>query len=353
MTAPSDHDERAALWAIRLSEQGLSESDQADFQAWLDSDAHNVDILSEIIGAWQAVDHYAAADPMMELREDALARARRIREQAVESPTVSRGPAWMLVAACLCLIAIGFSIWQTQQPEVYSTGLGERRIVTLDDDSRLSLDAETKVRVKYTAEGRKFWLERGRAKFSVAQNPLRPFSVAARGKLVVATGTEFSVELVGPETRVILFEGHVAVLDSRSAPIVPIVAADKKPATRASYVGLNPGQELVVTNGDAKAAKPKMQVYTVSRPAPSADWETGMLVFDNETLAIVTERTNRYAEKPLRLADARVGQLRISGVFRAGDTRSLVEGLSAMLGVKARAQGPAIILSAPEGQAPR
>lgn len=353
MTAHGDRDELAALWAIRLSEQDLSEADQVDFQAWLDSDARNVDILSEIIGAWQAVDRYAAADPMMELREDALARARQIREQTRESPAVSRGPAWMLVAACLCLIAIGFSIWQTQQPEIYSTGLGERRIVLLDDDSRLSLDAGTRVRVKYTTEGRKFWLEQGRAKFSVAKNPLRPFSVAARGKLVVATGTEFSVELVGPETRVILYEGHVAVLDGQSAPAVPIATGDKNPDTDASYLTLDPGQELVVTNASAAKAKPKMQVYKASNPAMSADWEAGMLVFDNETLAIVAERTNRYAEKPLKLADARVGQMRISGVFRAGDTADLVEGLSATLGVKARAQGREIILSAPNERTSR
>ena len=77
-----------------------------------------------------------------------------------------------------------------------------------------------------------------------------------------------------------------------------------------------------------------------------------MLVFENETLAIVAERTNRYAEKPLKLADARVGQMRISGVFRAGDTADLVEGLSATLGIKARTQGREIMLSAPHEQTP-
>src|SRR3546814_16920388 len=88
----------------------------------------------------------------------------------------------------------------------------------LDDDSRLSLDANTRVRVKYSRAGRQLWLEEGRARFEVAKDPLRPFSVAAAGKIVVATGTEFSVELLGREPPVILYEGHVAVLNGRSAP---------------------------------------------------------------------------------------------------------------------------------------
>src|SRR3546814_3322622 len=87
----------------------------------------------------------------------------------------------------------------------------------LDDDSRLSLDANTRVRVKYSRAGRQLWLEEGRARFEVAKDPLRPFSVAAAGKIVVETGTEFSVELLGRETRVILYEGHVAVLNGSAS----------------------------------------------------------------------------------------------------------------------------------------
>jgi transmembrane sensor len=338
---------------MRLSEQDMSPADELAFQAWLDGDADNVDVMAEIIGAWQAVDRYAATGPMMELREDALISARKMREQVQDTQVASRGPAWMLVAACLCLVAVGLSIWHTQQPTIYATGLGERRIVMLEDDSRLSLDAGTRVRVKYTTDGRKFWLERGRAKFSVAKNPLRPFSVAAGGKLVVATGTEFSVELVGPQTRVILYEGHVAVIDSRPVSAVPIATDEKSRDPNRGYLALDPGDELIVTKSDAGRAIPKVQLLKPASQGISAEWETGLLVFNNETLAVVAERTNRYAEKPLKLADDGVGQLRISGVFRAGDTVSLVEGLSSTLGVKARAQGRQIMLTAPKESRPR
>src|SRR3546814_20751384 len=118
----------------------------------------------------------------------------------------------LLVAACVCLIFAGITIWRTQQPQVYATGLGERRVVMLDDDSRLSLDANTRVRVKYSRAGRQLWLDEGRARFEVAKDPLRPFSVAAAGKNGVATGTGFSVDLPRRETTGILFEGLLRVL---------------------------------------------------------------------------------------------------------------------------------------------
>src|SRR3546814_12464145 len=64
----------------------------------------------------------------------------------------------------------------------------------------------------------------------------RPFSVAAAGKIVVATGTEFSVELLGRETRVILYEGHVAVLNGSAATRDTLKLFDKKPAPRSDYL---------------------------------------------------------------------------------------------------------------------
>ncbi|HVI97550.1 MAG TPA: FecR domain-containing protein [Sphingomonas sp.] len=342
-----DHrDEAAASWAIKLSEGDLSRTEQTAFQRWLDDDPRNVEALSEIVGAWQAVDHYATAAPMMDLRNEALAHARGRRDEP-SGVTIPAPPLWLLVAACVCLIFAGITIWRTQQPQVYSTGLGERRVVMLDDDSKLSLDANTRVRVKYSRGGRQLWLEQGRAKFEVAKDPLRPFSVAAAGKIVVATGTEFSVELLGRETRVILYEGHVAVLNGSAATRDTLKLFDENPAPRSDYLMLDPGNELIVHH----TATPRIDdraTMAIEHPASlesSTDWESGQLVFDNETLAIVAQRTNRYAVKPLELADPRVAQMRISGVFRAGDTEGLVEGLTATLGLQSHDNGRAIVLS--------
>src|SRR3546814_15587538 len=136
---------------------------------------------------------------MMDLRNDALAYARGRRDEPA-GVTIPPPPLWLLVAACVCLIFAGITIWRTQQPQVYATGLGERRVVMLDDDSRLSLDANTRVRVKYSRSGRQLWPDDGRARFAFEHAPFPPSSVAAAGTHVVTTGPRFSAELAGPET---------------------------------------------------------------------------------------------------------------------------------------------------------
>src|SRR3546814_2006889 len=109
------------------------------------------------------------------------------------------------------------------------------------------------------------------------KDPLRPFSVAAAGKIVVATGTEFSVELLGRETRVILYEGHVAVLNGSAATRDTLKLFDEKPAPRSDYLMLDPGNELIVHH----AATPRIDdraTMAIERPASldtSTDWESG------------------------------------------------------------------------------
>src|SRR3546814_18739257 len=83
----------------------------------------------------------------------------------------------------------------------YQTEVGERRVALLDDQSRLSLDADSLVEVDMSDRQRELTLVRGRAKFDVAKDPLRTFTVVAGDKMVVATGTSFSVEMVGKAVR--------------------------------------------------------------------------------------------------------------------------------------------------------
>jgi transmembrane sensor len=232
--------------------------------------------------------------------------------------------------------------WRASLPDVYRTTEGERRIVELADGSRASLDSATVLKVKYERGRRRLWLDSGRAKFSVAKDPLRPFSVAAGDKLVVATGTVFSVERLTGQMRVVLYEGHVAVLDDktgRSETPVPIrigaVPAEKL---------LTPDHELVTsTSSDATVVSP-------TDPARARSWENGQLVFQDEPMDLAVERVNRYARDKLRIGDPGVGRLRISGVFTSGDTSAFVDGVTAVLPVHAVAANGVTVLKIDRGQ---
>jgi transmembrane sensor len=342
--------EQAAAWAMRLAERGLDPAQQRQFEAWLQDDPANGAILEEIVGAWDAVENYAAAEPMIAIRQAALASARR---SSLRRSLRSRARAWApgLAAACLALALLAPAVWLLARPSDYSTGVGERRTVVLADGSTVSLDADSEVRARFTDKERRLWLVRGRAQFNVAKNPLRPFSVQAAQEVVVATGTAFSVELLKKQVRVVLYEGHVALLQGDRKGPQPILTAH---GVRAEQL-LLPGREVIlkpaadgtmaVAEAGGAAASTPGGPGRAADPIRSLAWEEGQLAFDDEPLAIVAERMNRYSPTPLEIADAATARTRISGVFRAGDTEALIEGLSAGFGIQAQHNGRAITLS--------
>ena len=74
-------------------------------------------------------------------------------------------------------------------------------------------------------------------------------------------------------------------------------------------------------------------------------WESGQLSFDDEPLTIAAARNNRIARKPLVIADPALGNLRISGVFTAGESESLAAGIAALHDdIRVRETGDAVHL---------
>lgn len=333
---------KAAAWAARLSDGLVPESQRAEFQAWLDADPGHGAALEETVAAWRAVEHYAASAQLMTLREAALASARRSMRERSSSWATRQWVRFSIAASVLIAVLAGL-VWTGALPRTYETGVGERRVLVLSDGSKMSMDAATVVRIRYTDKERRIWLERGRARFEVARNPLRPFSVTAGNEVVVATGTAFSVELVQKQMRVILYEGHVAVLDRSddSARRTVIVGADKVPADQL----LRPGRELILP-----AEKPSGRtsispaIVAMADPVRSLSWESGQLVFEDEPLTLVVERMNRYAALPLSVGDADAEKVRVSGVFIVGDTDALVQGLVATFHLRVQRDPSGIVL---------
>lgn len=332
-------EEQAATWAVRLADGELSPAHQAELRAWLDIDPANASALDEIVGVWRAVEEHGAAPQMMAMREAALASARRSLRGNRMPPT--RRTVWGLLAATLVLAVGGTGLWAWNLPDTYRTSVGERRTIMLEDGSKLSLDGATEVEVLYRGDRRRLKLDSGRAKFEVAKDSLRPFSVSAGDKMVVATGTAFSVERVGDQVRVVLYEGSVALL--RKQPYGKARAMIVGAQSASAEAALTPGREAVMTLAATGQAADTAMVTTVD-PVRSLAWERGRLVFEDEPLRIALERMNRYAQTPLALADVGLGDTRISGVFVAGDTQSMVQGLDAAFQISARRDGDTLVL---------
>lgn len=323
---PSDRDslERASAWCLRLAEGELSANEQADLQAWLDADPQHHDLLAAARRAWRITGEQSAQPRMQALRHAAL-------EDAHASRHARRRTAMLATAAC-CLLALGL-VWWWWMPRVYQTGIGERASVTLADGSTLLLDAATRVEVRIGSRHRELRLEYGRATFAVAKDASRPFSVSAGDSTVIATGTRFSVERLPRQLRVVLYEGRVEVADNG------VAASNTARADISHNRTLTPGQELIASSNATRDAR----IARVDTGTARA-WERGLLVFRDEPLDLAVARVNRYSRQTLRVGDTAASRIRISGVFKAGDTPAFVAGVTSAFPLRANRGDDAIVL---------
>lgn len=334
---PEGRDEEAADWCQRLSESELTPSEQKLFEAWL-GDPANAQALDEAVVLWRAVEAASSRPVLIMERAAALDRLRKANARRWMRGFSRPWRRASAVAAALFVALLGSILILHNAGQQYETEIGERRVAMLEDGSRLSLDAATLVNVRIADDKRQMTLKSGRAKFDVAKDPLRPFSVEAGDKLIVATGTSFSVELLGNEVRVLLYEGHVDVLD-RPHGKAELRQVEVPRANTPAAQALTPGHELVVPLFEASAI---IDPADLSR---SLDWESGQLSFDNEPLPTAVERMNRYSREKLRLGDPSLQTMRINGVFSAGNMDSFVEGLSALYGLNMTRKDGQLVLT--------
>ncbi len=327
----NDHSQRltiAAAWRARLTE-----SDDrlfVEFEAWRREDPRNAAAWSNVQTPWELLGEHASAPAVLRLRRAALAHAYQATRLNVYSPRALRA-VLAGMAAVLVMGLAGWIFWSNNRFEVYQTNAGERRIITLSDGSQVTLDSQSEVKVRYGAHSRRLALIAGQARFEVAHDVLRPFSVQAGGQEVVATGTVFNVDLMGSELLVTLIEGHVTVLtQDPPASLLTNQAANESTRQRsAQRIALDAGEQLVLSS----AGQPKVTRVNVDR---TTAWQNGQLVFDNEPLDTVLARISRYGAQKLVAGDAACAELRISGVFREGDVEGFLSTITSYLPVVAR-----------------
>lgn len=328
----------AAAWHLRFRD-GTADEDSSDYLDWLAASPDHGAAMQRARNTWDVFGDHAAAPEVVKARRDALDRSGKFAARrwavfrSVPRPAKAMAAAVMLAA----VITPAFLFWQQADNrlasgiaavQVFETDIGETRIVTLSDNSRVSLDAFTRLKLQYTEDIRAIELERGQAHFDVANDPMRPFRVVAGDQTVTATGTAFNVEMIGEEVLVTLLEGEVVVSDAsvgrRTTSSVIIDAAP--PAVRR----LKPGQQLLASTNQAPQIVNDVNIQRTNA------WREGKVFLDGDSLSVAVARMNRYSRIRLSVADERLEALRISGIFNTGDTDAFVEAVEAYFPVDAR-----------------
>ncbi len=296
-------DADAAAWIARLNSESRDGTTEAALRAWLDSSADNRDAFERATEIWGLVPGAAIA------AGEAPARAHERRAPRI------RGAVLALAASLLLILAAGSSLWLLAgRAGHYSTSRGEQEMATLEDGSRISLNTDTSLSVRYEGSERRVRLDHGEAMFEVAPDRSRPFIVEAGGKQVRALGTSFIVRRDGSEVAVVLIEGRVAVEGAEPA------------AARAAPVVLAPGERLRAENERfAGIDRPSIEAATA--------WRRGQAVFDDASLADAVAEVNRYGGPTIVIADPRVASLRVSGVFATNDSGEFAQAVATLHGL--------------------
>ncbi|WP_157995471.1 FecR family protein [Peristeroidobacter soli] len=281
--------------------------------------------------AWRAVGEHASSPELMSLREQAMARARRARARRWFVPSAfSRSTSIAASVAAALVVAGGVWSFSDSGPFYggYRTGIGEQKVIELDDHSKVTLDAKTRLRVKFSRDARVIELAEGQAQFSVAKDAARPFKVIAGDHAVVALGTVFTVEYLDNQFSVAMLEGRVAITG---------IGPDTISMSAPKALEIGAGEALQVSGAGAVTVIPKADL------AAATAWRQGKVIFHDEPLSSAIRRINRYSKVQLVIEDAQLEQVSVSGVFEIGDTRAFAQAMQAYWAVTADYSDPNVI----------
>lgn len=220
---------------------------------------------------------------------------------------------------------------KSPQYSIYQTTYGETKTIALPDNSVVTLNANTRLKVPDSwKEGapREVWLQ-GEAFFEIEKqvshtegkaSERRKFLVYTDNLKVEVLGTTFNVNTRRHKTQVVLNTGIVKLIGKRNE------------------LTMEPG-ELVELSAEQHDF-----VKKVVNPVPYSSWKENKLICDGTTLhEIVEVMQDRFGVK-VKLEDASLRNIEASGTIPLDDIEIFIAVLQKSIGLEIRQEGEQIII---------
>ena len=301
----------AVAWLVRLQASDRTPALQSAFDDWLADPAH-ARAFERATEVW-----------------DIIPGAARAHAQHPAVPSLRlRKPLWpVLLGGLLITLLVGFLVSFGGAAAVYETKPGQQQTVTLKDGTRVTLNTDSRLTVRYTALERGVQLVRGEAMFEVIKSSYRPFLVGAADKQVRAIGTRFAVSEKSTSLSVVLTEGKVQITRQ---------AARQWKSEQVAV--LSPGERLrVLANGQAIVDRPDIEMQLM--------WLRGQVFFDDSPLAEAVAEINRYGGIPVKLGNPALATARVSGVFQTHNSAEFAAVVAQLNHLKVERQDGSLILT--------
>ncbi|WP_323815924.1 FecR family protein [Cellvibrio sp. NN19] len=341
--------EEASLWVTRL-ERGLNDAETEALRQWLSLSPKHKDCLMEMANLWDRMDRLSVLSELFDRPAAQTAGAQTTGAQttgAQSSSAKHHSARTWAIAASVSVFAIALGLWlpsiQTQTPSsstpiaqainsepsdsletsntLYETGVGAHSTVNLPDGTKMLLNTSTQVSVTYSEHERLLVLKKGELMVEVAHDKTRPLRVQIGEKFVEAVGTAFNVYRKDDQNfDVIVTEGRVQV-----KPVALKFSDTTTDPTRsdlksAAIQELSRGEKLTV-----RASLPSaIETIASAIIQDHLSWRDGNVVFRGETLQDALDELSRYTSDDFKVVDSRINDIRIAGLYKAGDTEGLL-----------------------------
>lgn len=205
----------------------------------------------------------------------------------------------------------------------FSTPKGGQYQLTLDDGTRVALNAGTTLRIprKFATTERVVTVE-GEAYFEVSHRPNQPFYVKSRGQQVRVLGTVFNVRAYvdEPETKTTLVQGSVQV----------------SAAFAQKWVLLRPGEQ-------AKLGADQSLISGSASIESEIAWYQGAFSFDNKPFDVVMLEISRYYDVDVVYEDGVPDVQLFGSINHSKNLRTILQVLKAS-DVACRLEGKKLII---------
>lgn len=281
----------ATVWFMRQAADDFSLAERGRLDAWCARSPAHARAYAQVQALWERPELQRAAS--LSVADETI---KRLRRQA-------RGSwRWGGTAAAAVVLVVGMALWGESVlvwlQSDYSTGIGEQQVITLPDQSTVTLNTGSAIAVRYEPDRRRVELLRGEVSVAVQPNPDRPFLVESRGVTAKAVGTQFLVRDRKTDVQVTVLSGSVMVTDGHRRPAGGLQLA------AGEQVSVGPQGAGTVDRVDTAAA---------------AAWMHGRLVFVRTPLSEVVEDLARYHRGYIVVWNPALQSLPITGIYHLSD----------------------------------
>jgi len=314
--------DQASNWIAKI-DRGLTSDEKQVFKQWLSEHKQHLKLINDMAVMWDKMD---SLDRLSDLFPETSQQPAPTKQWHV---AIAASVAVALLLGALSFTGVGL-FGDDQQFVRYETSVGENSTFYLPDNSKVLLNTNSVLLVRYTDQYRLLELKRGEFHVDVAHDKNRPLSVVANQQVIQAVGTAFSVQLDAQEIELIVTDGKVLVaqLEPEQAPTAQALRIPK------TSLAVSKGEIALLSqpeNGEVDNTVAKIDPITIKK---NLSWRQGNLVFKGESLAQAMEEVSRYTSIKIVIADEELKHIKIAGRFKTGDVEGLIGALNNNFNIK-------------------